>query len=182
MNKFDWFSKLGNVVGVSFPFTSNFIQLKAEIDSYHLEQRVKVLEDPISSIAPNVIELSKALYSDFKQCNDHFLDFSDNYKTYERTIHLLDGAGYINKAGIIIEFDNPIYILYMAGWSESDQILSELVGYVDSCESGVCIPLANLSTSFDVPDKLIIAIFEIYAEKGLGFYDNTIGHESYIGK
>ncbi len=182
MNEFDWFIKLGNVVGAYFPFTSSFIQLKAEIGSHLLEKRLKVLEDPISSIAPNIVELSRLFYSDMKKCNDHFLDFSEDYKSYERTIYLLGGAGYIDQTDIVIEFNNPIYVIYMAGWSESDHVLSELVGYIDSCESGVTISLENIKTSFDVPDKLILAIFELYAAKGLGFYDTTISHESYTAK
>ncbi|EPU4643932.1 hypothetical protein ACVXAM_003841 [Vibrio parahaemolyticus] len=182
MSELDWIIKLGSVVGASFQFAPNFIQLKAEIESYQLEKRLKVLEDPISSIDQDVVELSKLFYSDMKKSNDHHLDFSEEYKSYERTINLLNGAGYIDKNSVIIEFKNPIYVLYMAGWSESDRVLSEIVGYIDGCESGVSISLKDMRTSFDVPDKLILALFELYENKGLGFYNICVGHESYTAK
>lgn len=178
-------SPILSVLSASFPFASNFLQLRSEVSGYKIEKRLQALEDPISALHNTVPDLSKLLYQAIKSdsANSRWLDKSDlNLDCYRKAILLLHSHGYLEDKGYVIEFNAPSYVLYMATLSEKDNIIIELNGYMDSCESGCSIYASDLANSLNLPLALVLSVFEIYESKGYGYYDRTIDYEAYLGK
>ena len=174
-----------SVLGANLPFASNFLQFRSEISGCKNEKRLKTLEDPISALHPSIPDLSLLLYQAIKSNNDScgWLDKDDlNLDYYRKAFLLLDAHGYLEDKGCIIEFNTPSYMMYMATISEKDNIINELNGYMDDCESGCSIYASDLANSLNLPLALVLSVFEIYESKGYGYYDRTIDCEAYLGK
>src|SRR5690348_16506096 len=92
----EWISALIRSVGTAFPATAFLVQLNSEIQADKVNQRLDHLEDPISSLHPDVEALSLKIYSALKGGASTHLAYEDGfYEQFSRPLAALEARGYI---------------------------------------------------------------------------------------
>ena len=93
----DWFCSLIRIAGVSFPVASSLVQLNSEIESGHIRSRLEKLEDPISSLHPDIQIVSKKIYEAIRIKKTSILDFEEEFYTkHSRPLATLEANGLID--------------------------------------------------------------------------------------
>ena len=91
-----WLMPVARVVGASLPFVPSLIQLQAEIDSSAIQQRLLALEDPISTLHPDIRAVSEKLYRELAATGNAKIRFDDAFYTqYSRPLAILEAQGFI---------------------------------------------------------------------------------------
>lgn len=183
----DWFFKIIRIAGASFPLASSLVQLQAELDSDALKNRLHKLEDPITHLHPDVVELSRTLYQKLKLTDLEQLHFSEDfYAQYSRPLASLETAGLISKNHVLfskvptgINLTDPSFIMYMCNLAEDQQKMQEIVDIVEKCEMGSRLDGDALQTRLDLPRVVIRAVFMIYEAKGYGRVSKITGSCNY---
>jgi hypothetical protein len=85
------FIRIMKIAGVNFPVAASFIQISNELDAIKVQQRLDALEDPISSLHPDVPALSHVIYFALVNNDSSMLNFRDDvYKKYSKAFAILD--------------------------------------------------------------------------------------------
>lgn len=186
----DWFCSLIRVAGASFPGASSLVQLNSEIESGQIRSRLEKLEDPISSLHPDIQTVSRELYEKIKLTNSSSLDFEDEfYAKYSRPLATIEASGLITgqhaigkrfACGIVVI--DPSYILYLCALFESESSMSELFETVDKCEAGKWLDGETIAQRLTIPLPVVNAVFDIYVKKGFGLKSGQIGSSKYMAK
>ena len=186
----DWVLKLVRVAGVTNPFTAPFVQLQAEIESVEVEKRLTKLENPISQLHDDVVDIAKKIYDELQKNDSVNLSFEETfYNTYRRGLTALSNKNLISLENILgvatplqINLTEPSFIMYMCASFEDPEKMKKVVDLVDSCKMGETIDAVELSQNITLPKYVIRAVFQIYESNGFGFC--TGGHTKlrYQGK
>src|SRR5687768_16261178 len=89
-----WIVILGRIAGAATPFGSVLLQARAELNDAELQQRLRKLEDPISSLHPDVIEFSEKLYDAVSEINNwRVVPDEETLARYGRVLAILRIAG-----------------------------------------------------------------------------------------
>jgi hypothetical protein len=186
----EWIAALIRAVGSSFPGASSLVQLNSEIESSKVKERLERIEDPISSLHPDVRDVSSKIYQAVKSSNSNALDFDDEfYSSSSRPLAALEAYGAIRGEHALtkryacgVRITSPTYMLYMAALFESDGNMSKLIHAVDTCEPGKWINGDTLASQLSLPSPLVRSVFEIYRDKGYGLLSGEIGSNRYMAK
>jgi len=139
-----WLMSVARIVGASLPFVPSLMQLQAEIDSVAIQRRLLTLEDPISTLHPDIREVSEKLYRELAATGVAKLQFdSVFYAQYSRSLAILETQGFIvtNHAigaryvdGIWVQ--DPKYVVYLCALYEDQNKMDGLVQLLESCKPG----------------------------------------------
>lgn len=185
----DWFMKILRVAGANFPGAASLVQLRAEIDSEEMANRLNKFEDPISYLHEDVPEVSKLIYENLETNDSVNLDFSEDiYIEFSRPFAALESAGFISKNSVLgsriplgINLIDASFIMYMCNLAEDPHKMQEIIDIVDRCEVGLWMDGHELKDSVGLPEYVIRAVFEIYESKGYGILSRTNGSCRYQG-
>jgi hypothetical protein len=186
----EWIAALIRAVGSSFPGAASLVQLNSEIESSKIKERLEHLEDPISSLHPDVRELSSKIYEAVKGSNSNALTFDNSfYQNSRRPLAALEAYGAIRGEHALskryacgIRITSPVYMLYMAALFESGKSMSKLIHVVDTCEPGKWLDGNAIALDLCLPSPLVRSVFEIYRDKGYGLLSGEIGSNKYMAK
>lgn len=186
----DWIAALIRAVGSSFPGASSLVQLNSEIESRNVKERLDRLEDPISSLHPDVQDVSSKIYQAVKSSNSNAVDFDDAfYSSSRRPLAALEAYGAIRGEHALtkqfacgIRITSPAYMLYMAALFESSESMSKLISAVDTCKPGKWLNGDLIASELSLPSPLVRSVFEIYRDKGYGLLSGEIGSNRYMAK
>lgn len=185
-----WFLKIIRIAGVNFPVSAMLVQFQAELDADKFENRLKNLEDPMSSLHEDVSSFAAKVYSKFKSIDSVTLEFDiEFYTQYGRVLALIETKNIIGKNNAVgsrfplsIKLVDPSFILYMACKFEDINKMQKLLDLGDHCKIGETINAEKLSETIKLPKYLIRAVFEIYEDKGFGYLFGGMTKFRYTGK
>jgi len=189
----DWFFALMRMAGACFPASAFFVQLQAEVDrvdSKRLADRVRSLEDPISSLHEDVPKVAQAFYDVIRREGEPQVWFDEQfYWGHSEVLALLEakamiapqhGIGDRYSDGILIV--DPSFIMYMCALCEPDDTMQLLYERVNACPPGEWLNGKEMATELDLPIPVVRACFQVFAAKGLGQVSNLIPSCLYTGK
>jgi hypothetical protein len=183
----NWIASLARVIGAGIPFGGIVVQLSAEIESHRIQERLRKIEDPISSLHPDVHEVSELIYAQVSKTGDSKVKLSDEEtERYSRVLaileanHLIDGTHAIGERFVDgFWLQNPNYVLYMAALYEKADLMERLIAHIDSCASGTWIRGAELAAELKLPLRTVEAVLELYEQRGLGTLSKELGTVNY---
>lgn len=186
----EWIAVLIRAVGSSFPGAASLVQLNSEIESSNVRERLDRLEDPISSLHPDVPDVSSKIYQAVKSSNSNAVDFGDEfYSSSRRPLAALEAYGAIRGEHALskqfacgVRVTSPTYMLYMAALFESSESMSKLISTVDACEPGKWLDGDSIASELSLPSPLVRSVFEIYRDKGYGLLSGELGSNKYMAK
>lgn len=186
----EWLSALIRAVGSSFPGASSLVQLNSEIESSKVKERLNRLEDPISSLHPDIPDVSSKIYDAVKLSNSNAVAFDDEFYTRSsRPLAALEAYGAIRGEHALgkrfacgIRVTSPAYMLYMAALFSSGKSMSKLVETIDKCEPGKWMDGDSVASELGLPSPVVRSVFEIYRDKGYGLISGEIGSNRYMAK
>jgi hypothetical protein len=186
----DWLFSLIRIAGVAFPASASFVQWQAEISSKDLLERVQQLEDPVSFLHGDIPELSKLIYQSLRKNESPVLSFNDEfYDQYSRALAALESQGYIestrclgNRHPVNIFLGDASFIMYMCALAEDKSKMARLFSSVDSCAVGLWLDGKKIKKEIDLPLPVILAMFEIFESKGIGYRSKEVGSAMYYAK
>ena len=185
----NWLSILIRVAGSATPLTAPLVQLQSELDSRVLERRVDRIEDPISTLHPDIRSLATQLYVALCDRRSSHVDLTDEqYSAAARPLALLEGAGYIRGAhgigqrwvgGLTM---SPTFVLYLAALEESSVAMKAVLERVDTAPPGRWLDGDALAREFSVPVPAVRAVLELFAARGLGILSQEVGKTAYYAR
>ncbi|GAA6169399.1 hypothetical protein [Sessilibacter corallicola] len=184
----DMLFKVVRIIGASFPVASSLVQFQSELDAYEFEQRLNNLEDPISSIHPNMGEVGQAIYSRISTDDSVNIQFDEKFYTSNiRCLSLLDAANYISLEKVIVQnlplginLTDPTFIIYLASiYEQKKAMLETLYEMVDGCEVGLPLSADSLSHDLELPKVLVCSLFQVYESRNLGICSGSWKKDSY---
>lgn len=183
----NWVSTFIRVVGTFNPLTAALVQLQSELDSTALDERVKRLENPLRSLHPDLPDVVRVVYDALKASNDYSFKISDDsYKKYRRCFALLEQHNYLESAhrlGSLVPLNtrisNPHFLLYLCAMVEDRAKMDALLARTESAPQGSSLDGKAIAQDLSLPLPVVRAVFEIFAERGLGFCSREIGRVSY---
>ncbi len=186
----NWFFKAVRIAGASFPGAGSLVQFQAELDAEALNERIRKLEDPISTLHDDVYDLSKEIYNELRKTDSNSLNFSEMFYTkYGRPLAALSSRNLIKQDNVIgsriplgVNLVDPTYILYMAAQFEDQNSMQEIFDIVDRCQIGESVTAEQLGTSLDLPKYVIRSVFEVFESKGFGYRSGGLTKFRYTGK
>lgn len=185
----NWFLALGRMVGTATPFTAWLVQLQAEIDSRAIQARLHKLEDPISSLHPDVRSISGEIYSRIKESGATSIELPDDVRErYGRVLAILEASGFIGGRGGLgtarfklgMHVSDPYYLIYLAGQFEDPRAMDQIVAEVDATRPPIQLLGEPIAARHHVPVPVVKAIFLLYEAKGLGLVSKEKGSARYI--
>jgi len=184
----NWIFSTLRIAGASFPVSSSFVQLQAELDSNLIQERIAKLEDPISYLHRDIPELSKIIYKKLKSENSINLDFDAIfYEKYNRPLAILNSMNYLTTKHCLgssypigIQLIDPTFIMYLCALDENNNKMELLVNAVDNGKPGGSLNGKDLQKSIQVPLPVINAIFSIYESKGYGIQSKEINSSVFL--
>lgn len=186
----DWLFSSIRIAGVAFPVSASLVQWQAEISSKDLLARVQKLEDPVSFLHEDIPELSKLIYQSLRKNESLVLSFVDEfYEKYSRALAALESQGYIessrcigNRQPVNISLCDASFIMYMCALAEDKSKMARLFSSVDSCAVGLWLDGKKIKEEIDLPLPVILAMFEIFESKGIGYRSKEVGSAMYYAK
>ncbi len=132
--------------------------------------------------ANHLLDVSSFMYKKIKKYNSEHLELTaDEESCYHNVLIQLNARGHIKKTGFMIEFTNSEYVIYMAEHFDKSTV-DKLIGIVSELNQGDFVGANELASEFDIPRIVLISLFKLYANKGMGLFDSSYGHESYMAK
>lgn len=186
----NWFFSIIRIAGVAFPVASSLVQLQTEIDSAALSNRIKRLEDPISTLHDDVQPVGRLLYSAITKQNSSSLEFEGEFYTrFTRVLAILESQHYIKGYHVVgkryahgLEIYDPTFIMYLCELEEDSNKMTLLFTTVDECKIGTSLNGNQVAVDLGLPEPVVKAVFTIYASKGLGLLSKEIGSNLYTGR
>lgn len=87
-------ASLFRIVGVSIPFGSSVVQQTAELDAHAIQKRLLQLEDPTSTLHPDVREVSRLVYAERTDSGDGLVP-DEVMERHSRAFAMLEASGCI---------------------------------------------------------------------------------------
>jgi len=186
----NWLLSTARIAGASFPGASSLVQLNAEIESRAVQSRLENLEDPISSLHPDVPEVSRRIYAALKQSNHTGLDFDPEfYASYSRPLAAMEAAGLITGKHTLdgrfacgMRVSSASYIMYLCALFESRKSMEGLLKLVDGCANGKWLDGELIAKQLELPVPVVAAVFDIFVSKGYGLRSRENGATRYMAK
>ncbi len=186
----NWLFPLARVIGAGVPFGGVLVQLNAEWDARKVQERLQKLEDPISSLHPDVREFSRVAYDHIRATGESRLELSEaDLAKYSRVIAILEGSGSLRGQHVLGRqhplacwLNDPTYVLYMAALFEDPDAMAGLTDRVNSGSAGTWLRGADLAKEYRVPLPVVRAMFQLYERRGLGLLSREIGATNYLCK
>ena len=190
-SSFAWLGQLVRIVGVSTPYTAWVVQAQAECRADQTDRRLKALEDPIGSLHKDLLDISQRIYEAIRMTGESSiaLDPAD-YGRFGRVLAILEAADHIKGAHTIgsrftggLRVISPDFMLYMCSHYEDDNSMAGLIELVDNCERGKSINVQEAMAEMRLPHAVVMAVFQLFEAKGLGFCSKETGsNQYYIGR
>ena len=196
-----WLFSVVRMFGASFPFASSLVQLQAEVDSAAVRQRLLALEDPISTLHPDIRKLSEKLYNGLAAGTGNLdkalaaagvamFRFDDAFAAeYGKPLAILEKKGFIEGTHSIggPDFDRvylraPEYFGYLCALYEEPSKMDRLVEILDTCKRGQWLLGEKIAPDLQLPLPVVKAFFRLYEERGLGECSREIGVARYVGR
>ena len=179
---------VARVVGASLPFVPSLIQLQAEIDSSAIQQRLLALEDPISTLHPDIRAVSEKLYRELAATGNAKIRFDDAFYTqYSRPLAILEAQGFITgthafgtKYADGLWVQDPKYVVYLCALSEDQSKMDGLVQLMENCTTGQWLRGEDIASDLHLPLPVIKALFQLYEARGLGNFSKETGAVNYL--
>lgn len=186
----DWLFTVVRVAGASFPGASSLVQLQSELDSKHLSQRVRQLEDPISFLHEDVPDLARTLYEAVQSQDRGNVKLEPEVvERFRRPLARLEAHGCVachqglnDRLPRSVQLTDPSFVMYMCALCEPEKRMNALIRAVDQCEPGQWIDGDELHRETGIPLAAIRACFEIYEASGYGLRSKTLQQTRYMGK
>jgi hypothetical protein len=183
----NWFFAVARVAGSSFPVASSLVQLQAEIDSAATQARLRRLEDPWSAIHPDVREATGIIYDAVRRTGRLPVAFSDDfYERFARVLALLEARGCIRGTHTFqkrfftgIWLPDPYFFAYVCGLHEEAGTMDQLIARIEDAPRGQWLNGVKIGSALGLPTPVVRAIFEIYANNGLGLLSKEVGTANY---
>ena len=178
-----WFFSIIRSIGASFPYSASLVQLHAEIDSAEMDRRIRRLEDPVSSLHPDIQKVSRAIYALVKDSGQENVSFSDQLiEEYSRPLSIIEKQGFIEGGHVIGKkwagytyICDPSYVLYMCKLSEPEEKMNSLFLLLEDSKPGDSFEGGVVQKTIDLPIPAIKAFFKVYESMGYGWCSKTIG-------
>lgn len=179
----NWLASWVRIVGASFPGASSAVQLQTEIDSRKIQTRLRQLEDPISSLHPDVRVVSEQLYGQVRETNRSHFELADTfYVQYARVLGLLEARGHVTATHTLgrrfgggLTVSNPGFMLYIAALYEEPEHLARFTDLIDKAEVNTWLNGGEISQELDLPLPVVRAMFEILQQQGRGILSGEVG-------
>jgi hypothetical protein len=154
----NWIGSLARIVGTSNPITAMAVQFSAEIEGRAVQERLK-LEDPISSLHPDVRGVSRLIYDEVSETDSSKVELSDDQLTqYSRVLAILDANRLIEGSHAIGKnfaagfwLSNPTYVLYIAALYEDPDLMERFMERLSSTPPKTWMRGAELSQEYALP-------------------------------
>jgi hypothetical protein len=185
-----WLMSLVRIVGASLPYGSALLQLQAEIDSAAIQKRLRMLEDPISQLHPDVREVSEKLYNQLSATGEATLQFDAGfYAKYGKPLAILEARGFIAGAHAIgmkyvggLWLQDPGYFVYLCALYEDQSKMDRLIELLAACAPGQWLRGDEIAKDLQLPRPVVKAFFELYEQRGLGTCSKEIGAILYLSR
>ncbi|MDP1682516.1 MAG: hypothetical protein Q8L39_12175 [Burkholderiales bacterium] len=185
-----WLMSVARIVGASLPFVPSLMQLQTEIDSVAIQRRLLSLEDPISTLHPDIREVSEKLYRELAATGVTNLRFDSAFYTqYSRPLAILEAQGFIVGTHAIgaryvdgLWVQDPKYVVYLCALYEDQSKMDGLVQILESCTPGQRLRGEDIEAELQLPRPVIKALFQLYEARGLGDCSREIGAVSYVAR
>jgi len=185
-----WLMSVARIVGASLPFVPSLMQLQTEIDSVAIQRRLLALEDPISTLHPDIREVSEKLYKEMATTGVTKLRFDVAFYTqYSRSLAILEAQGFISGTHAIgakyvdgFWVQDPRYVVYLCALYEDQGKMDGLVQLLENCKPGQWLRGEAVEADLQLPLPVIKALFKLYEAKGLGNCSKEVGVVSYVGR
>lgn len=183
----NWIASFARIIGTANPLTAMAVQFGAELDGRSIQNRLRRLEDPISSLHPDVGDVSGEIYDLVSETGESRVVFSDTqYDRYARVLAILEGAGMITGShGLGKQFvagfhlSDPSYVLYVAGLYEDPDLMERFVARVDSTPRNSWLRGSELAEEYALPLPVVRAFFQLLEVRGLGTLSRELGTANY---
>ena len=162
----------------------------AEIGASQMECRLTRLEDPISTLHPDVPEVTGQLYDALRQEDDAHIHLEVHlYEQFSKALAVLEAQGCIKglhswghrySAGIRVV--DPTFTMYMAARHEKQRAMKALIERIETCERGKWIHGGELKAELALPLPVIAACFDVFEMKGYGLRSRELGRVAYVGR
>ncbi len=183
-----WLMSVDSAVGASFPLMPLLNQLPTELDSAAIQRRLLAQEDSISTLHPDIRELSEKLYQKLVATGSTKLQFDNVFYTqYGRPLAILEKQGFIAGSGTLgakhtdgFTLKNE-YIIYLCALYEDQGKMDALVQLLESCKPDQRLRAEVIEPELQLSRPVIKVLFQLYEEKGLGKCLKEIGVVHYYG-
>jgi hypothetical protein len=183
-----WLMSVARIVGASLPLVPSLMQLQAEIDSAAIQRRLFSLEDPISTLHPDIREVSEKLYKELAATGVANLQFDGTfYSQYSRPLAILEAQGFIVGTHAIgaryiggLWVQDPKYVVYLCALYEDQGKMDGLVQLLENCTPGQWLRGEDIEADLQLPRPVIKALFQLYEARGLGNCSREVGAVSYV--
>lgn len=186
----EWFFAIVRIAGAFFPGTSSLVQLQAELDTKSFGERLKKLEDPISTLHEHVPDVSREIYTKVQGAETNSVSLDDSSCTqFSRPLAVLESAGFIRGSHAVgkrfaagLRIEDPTYILYMCSLFEDESKMKKLFETVDSCHQGKTLRAQDVMRETSLSNPVVVAMFKVFEAKGYGICSKELGlNQSYMG-
>src|SRR5690242_17124029 len=94
----NWYSIMIHMAAQSNPFTAALSAMQAGLDSQDMQHRLRALEDPVSTLHPDIRAVAKALYDEVARTNESYLTQLPRsfYDQYGRPLTLMESVGVVS--------------------------------------------------------------------------------------
>lgn len=185
-----WFYAVVRMIGTTQPFTSWLVQLQAELTAEQVEARLSRLEDPISTLHPDIPQLGQAIYEKLRLADDNHihLDVVD-YERFSRALAALEAHELIRGLHAVgkrfadgLRVSSPLFVMYLCRRFERPERMERLYATLEDCGAGARLRSQEVMLDTDLPNPVICAMFEAYEAKGYGIMSRENGINcTYIG-
>ena len=184
----NWFAALVRIAGSTNPLTAPFVQLQAEIDSRATQGRLRRIEDPVSTLHPDIREVSGVIYEAVKRTGRAPVKFDDAfYGRYARSLAILESQGFIRGQHTIGEkhldgfwLDDPHYVVaYLCALFEDPAKMDRLFQLIDETTPPRWLKGEDIALQLDLPLPVVRAVFQLYESRGLGLLSKELGTANY---
>ncbi|MCG2584141.1 hypothetical protein [Massilia sp. TS11] len=184
-----WLMSIARIVGSSLPFVPTLIQIQTEIDSAAIQKRLRSLEDPISSLHPQIREVSENIYRALVNSDTSRVVFDEEfYSKYGKPLAILESQGYIVGSHAIgakyvngISVQDPKYVVYLCALYEDQAKMDALLQMLEDCKQGQWLRGETICAELQLARPVVKAIFLLYEARGLGFCSREVGAVAYVG-
>ncbi len=178
-----WMASLARVFGAAVPFGSILVQISAEVESRDIQARLRRLEDPISSLHPDIRELASLIYTSVEDSDESRVQLSqEEYERFRRPLAMLEQNGHIRGSHSLQQrfiagfwLVEPTFVLYMCALFEDPDIMERLVAYFEATKPNSWMHGKDIAGEFAVPLPVVKALFQLYEARGLGMLSKELG-------
>lgn len=162
----------------------------SESASTAIERLGKRVDKEISSLHPNVLDVSGHLYDQIRARDEVFIEINPEFcEAHSELLALLESRGYIKGetamgrrfSGGLTVVDPTFIALYMCQHFEPAAQIERLQSRLDACSHGQTLDGEQLKDEIGVPLPVIRAWFEVYESMGHGCVSDRIQGAGYQG-